>query len=105
MTDKKPPEIYMDGCTMFPNAFGKVSHKEVCDRHDSDYWNDRTIGGKLAADLLWAMRLNKTHLKAGNWLWMPIVFPASIVGFCGLTVFGLYFWRRRHEYDDATQEE
>lgn len=105
MTDKGPPDFYMDGCTMFPDTFGKVSHKEVCDRHDRDYWNDRTILGKLKADLMWAIRLTRVHLTAGNFLWLPVIIPASLVGFVGLSIFGLYFWQRRHEYDDATQND
>lgn len=96
---KEPPILYLDGCTMFPNTFGKVSHKDVCDQHDRDYWNDRTLLRKFAADWRWFVSLNRTHLKNNHPIWMTVVFPCSVFGLVGLSVFGLYFWRRRHEFD------
>ena len=92
------PEKYFDGCTYFPDSFGKVSHRHVCDIHDIDYWTERTILGKIAADIRWTLNLNKAH-KQNTTFWRIIVFFASIVGFIGLSTFGLYFWARRYRWD------
>ena len=45
------PEKYLDGCTYFPNKFGKVDHSIVCFAHDMDYWYKRTVLGKIKADI------------------------------------------------------
>jgi hypothetical protein len=92
------PEKYLDGCTCFPDKFGKVSHRHVCDMHDIDYWSKRTIPEKIVADIRWTIYLNKAH-KQNTLFWRIIVFFASIVGFIGLSTFGWYFWNIRHRWD------
>lgn len=88
----------MDGCTWFFNSFGGRSHVEVCDQHDLDYWCQRTVVGKLKADVLWLFRLYRAHWT--NSPWQPVVFVAGLIGYLGLMTGGWWFWKRRHMWDD-----
>jgi len=93
------PDAYLDGCTFFPDSFGKISHKYVCTIHDMDYWFCRTFFSKVAADIRWTINLNKAH-KKNTFFWRIVVLFASIVGFIGLSTVGLYFWKIRYRWDD-----
>ena len=93
------PDAYLDGCTYFPDSFGKISHRYVCMIHDIEYWTNRTIIGKIFADVRWTISLNKAH-KENTLFWRIIVFFASLVGLVGLSTFGLYFWKIRSKWDN-----
>jgi hypothetical protein len=96
---KEIPKTYLDGCTFFPDKFGKISHKYVCDIHDIDYWLCRTLISKIMADIRWTIGLNKAHRK-NTFFWRVVVLFASIVGFMALSTGGLYFWKIRHMWDN-----
>lgn len=93
------PEKYLDGCTYFPNKFGKVDHSIVCFAHDMDYWYKRTVLGKIKADIDWLVGINRIHM-INTLTWRSVVLLSSIVGFIGLSTFGWYFWSRRSRWDD-----
>lgn len=92
------PEAYLDGCTFFPDSFGRISHKHVCMIHDIDYWFDRTLIAKIQSDFRWLVNLNKAHVL-NKIYWRILVFFASILGFLALSTFGLIFWKIRHQWD------
>ena len=54
-----PPAAYLDGCTLAPDRFGSVSHKDICTAHDRDYWMKRRFTDKWAADFVWGLRLER----------------------------------------------
>lgn len=91
-----PPE-YLEGCTMAPNRLGKVSHRDICDDHDRDYWFRRTLLGKIAADARWAGRIVWRHRL--NWPWQPVALLLAVIGWIGITTVGGVMWRRRHRFD------
>lgn len=93
------PEKYLDGCTFFPDKFGKVDHSIICLVHDVDYWYSRTVLGKIKADIDWLVGINRIHM-INTLRWRSVVLLSSIVGFIGLSTFGWYFWARRHKWDD-----
>lgn len=93
------PEDYLDGCTMFPDKFGKVDHSIICLVHDVDYWYNRTVLGKIKADIDWLVGINRIHM-INTLPWRSVVLLSSIVGFVGLSTFGWYFWSRRSRWDD-----
>ena len=95
---KNIPIEYLDGCTYFPDSFGKVSHTHVCLIHDVDYWYGRTVLNKIAADIRWTLGLNRAH-KQNTLFWRIVVFFASLIGFVGLSTFGWYFWSIRETWD------
>lgn len=101
MMGEEPPHEYMDGCTLFPDRLGKVSHVDVCHRHDWRYWNERTLIGKLKADLEWATSLNSAH-RHNTIAWRLAALSLSIAGFAALSTAGLWFWARRHRFDRRT---
>lgn len=89
------PEGYLDGCTIGPQKFGEVSHKDICLDHDEDWWNVRTFIGKIWSDLKWAGRLIARHS-----LNFPFQFPAvlfAVIGFVGLNTLGWVWWMKRQE--------
>lgn len=94
-----PPETYLDGCTLFPNSFGRVSHRAVCHQHDLDYWNDRTFVKKVKADFRWAYRLNKVHWKYNSKAWAITVTLISPFALTGLLIGGSIMWNYRHRFD------
>ena len=96
---EQPPKKYMDGCTMFFNKLGSVSHRHICDQHDKDYWNYRTVPGKIVADNKWAGRLIKVHFKENTIHWKIISIPVALIGWAGLMTGGWYFWWNRHKFD------
>ena len=99
MTEQhKIPIEYLDGCTLFPDKFGKVSHRHICTEHDIDYWVDRTALGKVAADWKWLINLNKAH-KENKLHWRIIVFTVSIPAYITLSTVGWYFWKQRDKFD------
>ena len=91
-----PPDIYMDGCTMFPDRFGRVSHRPACDLHDSRCWRWRDPFRKILADIGWTYDVIATHWR--NWPWQFVAVPAALVGFVGLMTAGWWFWKRRHRF-------
>lgn len=95
----KPPKEYLDGCTLFFNSFGGVSHREVCDQHDKDYWNNRTFFSKIAADIRWFFRIINKHRKENTWYWFIIAFVITFFGLIGLMTFGWIPWVTRHFWD------
>lgn len=92
-----PPDAYLDGCTLAPDALGRVSHRDICDDHDRDYWNRRTLLDKVVADLRWAGRIVWRHRN--NWPWQPVALALAVVGWVGITTIGGWMWKRRHKWD------
>ena len=95
---KSVPVDYLDGCTLFPDKFGKVSHKHVCIQHDIEYWTKRTALDKLISDFKWLINLNKAH-KTNKLYWRIIVFIISIPAYIALNTAGWYFWLNRPKFD------
>lgn len=93
------PEDYLDGCTYFPDKFGKVDHSIICLGHDLDYWYNRTVLGKIKADIDWLVGINRIHM-INTLPWRIVVLLSSIAGFVVLSTFGWYFWSRRSKWDD-----
>lgn len=92
------PSDYLDGCTFFPDAFGKVSHKSVCTAHDAAYWHSDKFAQKLKADWLWFYRLNRTHITQNNPFWWVVTVPASVIGLVGITTVGSIMWARKDRF-------
>ena len=93
MTKKAVPDGYVDGCTLGPQRFGKVSHADICNQHDIDWWNCRTVLAAFDANCAWSFRIVRRH--AGNGLW---VLPAMVyagLGFVFLNTVGWFWWRRK----------
>lgn len=92
------PDKYLDGCTLFPDRFGKISHKHVCIKHDIDYWTKRTALNKLVSDWEWLVNLNKAHTK-NTLYWRPVIFIVSVLAYFALSTAGWYFWLNRPKFD------
>lgn len=95
---KPIPSDYLDGCTYFPDRFGKISHRHVCIEHDKRYWYYRTVPDKFVADFIWFRDINKAH-KNNTLFWKIAAIISSVLGYVALSTFGWYFWRRRAKYD------
>jgi hypothetical protein len=91
------PVDYLDGCTFFPDKFGKVSHKHVCIEHDIDYWTKRTVLDKIISDFKWLININKAH-KSNTVIWRPTILLLTSLAYIALSTFGWYFWLRRHKW-------
>lgn len=87
---------YLDGCTLFPDRFGPVSHRHVCDAHDRRYWLWRDPWRKVWADCLWSAGIVRAHLT--NTPWQPVALIAALIGWAGLMTAGWWFWKRRHRF-------
>lgn len=96
---KKIPEDYLDGCTYFPDKFGKVDHTIICLAHDVDYWYNRTFLEKIKADIEWFVGINRIHI-INTLPWRVVAFFASFMGFLALSTFGIYFWLKRPKWDN-----
>ena len=98
------PREYLDGCTLFPDRFGKISHKHICIQHDIDYWTKRTAVAKFKSDWLWFVGINKTH-AINTTRWRVAAFVSTIVGLIALTTVGWFFWKTRSRWDKMTRSE
>lgn len=87
------PDDYFDGCTIGPQKFGKVSHKDICTDHDVDWWLERTAWGKIRADWRWSTRLIRRHLP--NRLWFIPAALYAALGFIGLNTLGWIWWANK----------
>ena len=94
------PRDYLDGCTLFPDKFGNISHRDVCIKHDIEYWTNRTAVSKFKADWKWFLEINNAH-RINTTFYRIVVFLASIIGLVVLTTFGWVFWLRRHTWDKS----
>lgn len=84
---------YVDGCTIGPQAFGKVNHADICNQHDVDWWENRNLHNKLRADWLWSVRIVRRHARNG--LWIIPAFIYALAGFVFLNTAGWYFWAKK----------
>lgn len=73
---RPPPDSYLDGCTCFFDRFGKVSHVDVCNEHDGDWWYKRTALEKIGADWRFSVRLARRHLT--NTPWQPVALLSAV---------------------------
>lgn len=87
------PDDYIDGCTIGPQGFGKVSHKDICDEHDRLWWEKRNLHNKIRADWIWSIRIIKRHARNGWWVAPAILY--SVGGFVFLNTAGWYWWARK----------
>ena len=90
---KPIPEGYVDGCTLGPQAFGKVNHADICNEHDRLWWEKRTLPRKFRADWMWSVRIVKRHARNGLWIFPAILY--AVLGFIFLNTAGWYFWARK----------
>lgn len=104
MNDKDPadlarsvPKDYLDGCTLFPDRFGTVSHKHICIEHDIEYWLNRTLVGKVKADWDWMIGINRTHRKNKLW-WKAFALASTTSGFIVLSTVGWIFWFNKNSW-------
>ncbi|WP_420433011.1 hypothetical protein [Hyphobacterium sp.] len=97
MKKSTPPPEYLDGCTLAPDCLGRVSHKDICNDHDLDYWSKRTLLDKVVADARWAGRIMWRH--RANFPWQPVAIVLAIVGWLGVTLVGGWMWKFRHRWD------
>ena len=94
-----PPAAYLDGCTLAPDRFGSVSHKDICTAHDRDYWMKRRFTDKWAADFVWAVRIVARHSSNGGWVLAALAL--AVLGWLALTTVGWWFWLRRARWGNA----
>ena len=87
------PEGYQDGCTLGPQAFGKVSHADIGNEHDRSWWVNRNLHNKIRADWIWSVRIVKRHARNGLWI-LPATLYA-VIGFVVLNTGGWYWWARK----------
>jgi hypothetical protein len=87
------PEGYLDGCTIGPQKFGKVSHKDICIEHDIDWWSKRTVWEKIKSDWSWCVKIIKRHYNNGVWLIPAVLY--GILGFIFLNTLGWFWWRNK----------
>lgn len=101
---KSIPRDYLDGCTLFPDRFGQVSHKHICIQHDIDYWTKRTAIGKIVSDWWWLVGINTTH-RSNLLQWKMVVLFSSVLGWLALSTFGWFFWFGRSRWDKINNME
>jgi hypothetical protein len=95
---KKIPVEYLDGCTLFPDKFGDISHRHICIEHDINYWTKRTLLGKIIGDWQWLVGVNREHKNNTIW-WKIVALLFTMLGWVALSTFGWLFWFRRPRWD------
>ncbi len=93
----RPPDRYLDGCTLAPDRFGDVYHGDICTDHDLDYWRKRRFIDKWTADAVWAVRIVTRHRRNGAWVFAAL--GLAVIGWLALSTAGWWFWLRRHRWD------
>jgi len=76
------PDGYVDGCTCFFDQFGGVSHADLCNEHDRQwYWSraKKRPGVKAKADTFFCWRMCKRH--ALNTPYQLVVWPSMVLAF------------------------
>lgn len=87
------PDGYRDGCTVGPQRFGKVWHDDICDKHDDDWWHNRTVIEAIGSNFKWAGGIIGRHGRNGWW-----IIPAALYAVAGLIFLntaGWYWWARK----------
>lgn len=94
---QEPPPGYLDGCTHFPDRFGKVEHRDICDDHDRACWAERRFLPACGYHARWAWRIMVRHAR--NWPWQLVAWPMAAAGFVALMTVGWLWWRGRPRWD------
>jgi hypothetical protein len=90
---KSVPPDYIDGCSLGPQKFGLVSHRDICEEHDRAWWEKRNLHNKFRADWIWSVRIVKRHASNGPWVIPAILY--AVLGFVFLNTLGWWFWWRK----------
>lgn len=93
-----PPPGYLDGCTCFPDKFGKVSHRDACMAHDITYWRTNKFSIKIGADVVWAYHVNYIHRTQNTRLWAFFISIITYPALLALMTVGTIFWLRKDRF-------